>query len=347
MSTPAAEAPAYRALALQLVCDTVNGFDADAALQRRLATVERIARQVPASLAFLGRDTRLVVLPEYALTGFPLGDPVERWAATAASAPDGPEVERLGAVAQASRIHLAVNLYETDPFFPGLYFQASLVLGPTGDVVLRYRRLHSLFSPSPYDVWSRYLDRYGLDGVLPVARTELGGLAALASEEVLFPELARALALRGAEVFVHSTSEAGSPLLTPKDVAKRARAIENVAAVVSANSGGLRGIDIPAASTDGGSQVVDHTGAVLAQAGPGESMVAAAELDLAALRRARHRPGMANLLARVKTGLWAEIYAGLPGEPPDGLAGGAPDRPWFARRHAAVITRLQEMGAIT
>ena len=51
-------------------------------------------------------------------------------------------------------------------------------------------------------------------------------LACIASEEILYPEIARALALRGAEVFCHSSSEIGSPLATHKDVAKQARAFE-------------------------------------------------------------------------------------------------------------------------
>jgi len=53
---------------------------------------------------------------------------------------------------------------------------------------------------------------------------------------------ARAQARRGAEVFVHSPSEIGSPLATPKAVARRARAFENIAYVVSANTAGISGM---------------------------------------------------------------------------------------------------------
>ncbi|MFC4120299.1 hypothetical protein, partial [Nonomuraea zeae] len=75
------------------------------------------------------------------------------------------------------------------------------------------------------------------------------------------------------------------------------------------------------------------------QAASGESIVAAAELDLAALRRARRRPGMSNLPARVKTGLWAAEYARHRGEEPNGLAEAAPERNWFARRQREIIER--------
>lgn len=92
-------------------------------------------------------------------------------------------------------------------------------------------------------------------------------MAAVTPEEILYPEIARALVLRGAEVLLHSTSEAGSPALTAKDLAKRARAVENMAYVVSANTGGYLGADLPGNSTDGMSKVIDYLGEVKAEAG--------------------------------------------------------------------------------
>ncbi|MEV0997579.1 nitrilase-related carbon-nitrogen hydrolase [Nonomuraea sp. NPDC050202] len=319
---------AYTALALQVETRVGAGIG---------TAIDRIGVQVGGSKAWLGPELRLVVLPEYVLTGFPMGESTGQWRDRAALDPGGPEYRALGTIAADHDVFLCVNAYERDEHFPGLFFQATVIFSPAGEVVLRYRRLHSLFSPTPYDVWERYLEIYGIDGVLPVARTELGNLAVVASEEILMPELARALALRGAEVLCNPTSEASSPALTPKAVARRARAVENLAYVVSANSGGLTGIAIPGDSTNGGSEVIDHQGRVLAQAGPGETLVAAAELDLAALRRARLRPGMANLLSRVKTGLWAEEYARHDVERP---AEGVPDRAELRARQLAAIARL-------
>ncbi|MCF2531517.1 nitrilase-related carbon-nitrogen hydrolase [Yinghuangia soli] len=338
---------AYRALALQSQCRGINACDDKEARASIGAAIDRVDRQIGASLAFLGRDVRLVVLPEYLLTGFPMGEPIDVWARKAALDPGGPEYEALAAVAAAHDVYLAVSAYETDAHFPGLYFQASTIHSPAGECVLRYRRLHSMYSPTPYDVWDQYLDIYGPDAVLPVARTPIGALAAIASEEILYPELARALALRGAEVFVHSSAEAGSPQPTPKDVAKVARAVENLAYVVSANTGGHVGTDIPAASTDGLSKIVGFTGHVLAEAGSGESMVANAELDLAALRRYRARPGMGNLLARVKTALWADEYARHDVERPHSWNGAVPERRYFADRHAAALERLRAAGVLS
>jgi deaminated glutathione amidase len=341
---------AYRALALQVTCDAVNNADDPRATMA--ATIARLDRQISASKGFIGPDCQLVVLPEYFLTSFPLGDSIDAWAAKGAVEPGGHEETLLGAVAQRNRVYLSGNLYETDAAFPGLYLQSSLIWAPNGDIVLRYRRLHSLFAPTPHDLWDRYIDTYGVDSLFPVVQTELGSLACIASEEILFPELARALTMRGAEVLLHSTSEVGSPRQTQKDVGKLARAQENLAYVISANSAGIAGIDIPLASTDGKSQIVDYTGKVMVEAGTGESMVANAELDLDALRRYRKRPGMGNLLARNRFELWAGEYSRAVelrlGHPANNIdPSDVPGRPHFLSTHQQVIERLSSQGVLS
>jgi predicted amidohydrolase len=349
---PAAETLAYRALALQVACRAINRCPDRASARARMAeSVECVARHVRAAKGFLGQDVRLVVLPEYFLTGYPLGESIPEWADKAALAPDGPEYQALARIASDNDVFLSGNAYETDAAFPGIYFQASFVIDPAGQTVLRYRRLVSMFAPTPHDVWDRYLDLYGLDGVFPVARTSIGRLAAIASEEILYPEIARALALRGAEVLLHSTSEVGSPRLTPKDVAKRARAIENLAYVVSANTGGFQDADLAADSTDGMSKIVDYLGEVRIEAGFGESAVACAEIDLTALRRYRRRPGMGNLLARQRLELFAPVYGGAPVHPANTLLDAegrviTPQRAQFAATQREVIERLDRLGLV-
>lgn len=308
-----------------------------------------MGRQIRASKAFVGPALRLVVLPEYFATSYPLGDTIPGWAEKAAFAIDGAEYQALAKIASDNKVYLASNAYERDPHFPSLYFQACVVFDDAGSTVLRYRRLVSLFAPTPYDVWERYLDLYGIDGVFPVAHTPLGRLACVASEEILYPEIARALALRGAEVLLHSTSEVGSPELTPKDVAKRARAFENMAWVVSANSAGIVDLDFPAQSTDGMSKLVDDQGRVVAAAGVGESMVAHAEIDIAALRRRREQPGMGHTLSRLPR---EAIAAGLAPAPLNANAllvdGGVrvPQRADFMQRQRVTIERLKQAGVL-
>ena len=331
----------YKTLALQLTCQTVNSCQTrDETEVVMLKTIERIEQQIAASIGVLGRETLLVVVPEYFLTGPPMDETVEQWRAKAALEIDGRIYEALSAMVQRQQIYFSGNVYEEDPFFPELYFQTSFIMGPNGDVLLRYRRLNAMYIPTPHDVWELYLDAYGYDSLFPVVKTNIGNLACIASEEILYPEVARCLSMRGAEVLLHSTSEAGSPLMTQKNVAKLARAIENMAYVVSANSAGLVGSSIPGNTTDGGSKIVDPKGIVLAEAGYGESIVANADIDLAALREFRQRPAIGNLLARQRFELYAESYTKHSIYPPDTLLGQPAEKVHFTRTQQEVIKKL-------
>lgn len=299
----------YKALALQVACEAVNKVGTrKEAMDLMHSSIQRLDAQIRASKAFIGPDTRLVVLPEYFLTGFPMGESLEGWREKACIKMDGEIYEKLGIVAKKHDIFLSGNAYELDDHFPDLYFQTSFVIDPKGEVILRYRRLNSMFAPTPHDVWDQYLEHYGYEAVFPVADTEIGKLACIASEEILYPEVARCLMMRGAEIFLHSSSEIGSLVLSQKNVAKMARAIENMAYVVSSNSGGIANIDIPFSSTDGGSKIVNYEGLVLCEANTGESIVAHASIDLEALRHHRKRVAMANFIARQRFELYAPSY---------------------------------------
>ena len=336
----------FRALALQPPCHAVNDcVDTAAARDAIRAAIDRIHAETVASIRTAGSDVRLVVLPEYVLTGPPLTESIPEWAERAALAPDGVEYQRLADIARDAGVYLAVNNYETDEHFPGLYFQACVLFGPDGTVRYRYRRLNSMWSVTPHDVLDRYLEVYGEESLFPVADTEIGRIAPIASEEILYPEVARCFAVRGAEIFAHSSSEVASALLSPKNIAKRARAIENSAYVVSANTAGVFGTALPPASGDGGSQIVDFRGTVLAAATQGPSMAANAEVDLAALRAFRRRVAMDNMLARQRFEVYAPTYAGRTIHPANSFTG-VPDRGDFRRVQQSVIDRLAADGII-
>jgi deaminated glutathione amidase len=349
---PAApSATPYYALALQTTCHAINRCpDTDSARALMASNIARVRGQILAAKAFIGSDLRLVVLPEYFLTSYPLGDSLPSWSARAAIAAHGPEYTLMGAMCRDAGVYASGNAYETDAHFPGLYFQTSFIMDDQGDVILRYRRLISMFAPTPHDVWDRYLEIFGLDGVFPVATTPLGRLACIASEEILYPEIARTLALRGAEVLLHSSSEVSSPRLTPKDIAKRARAYENSAWLISANSAGIEGVDMPAESVDGLSKIVDYLGEVRAEAGQGETMAAHYGIDIAALRRHRARPGMGNMLSRQRLELFAGTYSGAvyPVNNMLDAAGQpiAPERAHFVDMQRKTLAALQAQGVV-
>ncbi len=336
----------YKALALQISCEAVNSCTTKAAVREKMfAAIDRIGRQVNASKAFIGQDLKLVVLPEYFLTGFPMGETIAGWKDKACIEMDGDVYDALNKLAATAEIFLSGNVYELDKNFPDLYFQTSFIISPDGGLILRYRRLNSMFAPTPHDVLNKYIEVYGKESLFPVAKTAIGNLACIASEEILYPEIARCMALNGAEIFLHSTSEVGSPLHTQKNIAKMARATENMAYVISANSAGINGCAIPANSTDGHSQIVNYEGLKICEAGYGETMVSNASIHIDALRHHRSRPGMSNFLSRQRFELFAETYTKMV-YPANSLADKQADRSHFINQQKEVIDQLKKKGII-
>lgn len=347
----------YLALPLQLSCKAINMLPSTAtARQQMLDTIAHCDRLIKGSMGFSatfsGNPVRLVVLPEYFLTSFPMGESIPAWIDKACLQVDGPEYEALSDIAQKNNIYLSGNAYECDPNFPQLYFQTSFIVNDSGDVVLRYRRLISMFSPTPHDVLDAYFSKYGADSLFPVVDTELGRLACVASEEILYPEITRAMAVNGAEVICHSSSEVASPRPTPKNIAKQARAYENMLYVVSANSAGIDNIPFPASSTEGNSQVVDYKGQVLAEASNGESMAGTAEIDIAKLRASRDTPAMTNTLARQRLELFGGVYSKQSIYPANNMLNKegeviVPDRSHFIECQKTAISRLKTINGKT
>lgn len=342
---------AYYACALQFRVDAVNRDTSTVSARARMrASIARIDQQLRGAKSWIGADLKLVVLPEYTLTSFPTRESIPEWLDKAVLSIDGPEYTALAEIAQRNAVFLAGSSYEADPKFPGIFFQCAWVIDPTGKVVLRYRRLISTLVPSPHDVWDAYLDAYGLDGVFPVARTSIGNFAAIASEEILYPEIARSHAVRGAELFLHSSSEAYTVTAPPKRIARLARAMENLAWVISANTAGIDNIDISIDSANGGSVIVDHLGNTVVAAGQGETMTANARIDLPGLREYRRRSGMGNLLSRLPYDAFQAGVAGLDIRRKNGLLKNGqvvvPARGYFREQQADSLARLVAAGVI-
>ena len=349
--------PLYTAGGMQVSCTAVNGCkDKESAFKVRMQTLEKIRTYVTTNVGFVrfynGSEVRVVVLPEYILSGFLLGESHQEWHEKACIRYDGPEYEFLGKLAQDLNIFLSGNVYEIDPNFPDLYFQTCFIIGPNGDVILRYRRLTSAFEMTPHDVLDKYLDLYGVEGLFPVADTEIGRLGCIASEEIMWPELVRAMCLRGTEVLLHPSSEPGSPKITDRQAARRARAMENHIYIVTSNTATIENSPIPPYTCSAHSCVVDYKGDTMAEAAAGgESMLAHAILDIDYLRARRRQGGMFNHFSRQLTDVYAMMYAKYPLHTgndllQDGKVLPHPNREWFRKRQDDLLERLTKNGLL-
>lgn len=227
----------------------------------------------------------------------------------------GPEIEQVQTLAAKRRIFIAANVYARDSRFPGRYMNTSFIVDRSGDIILKAYRLHSNHSHSPHDFLDEFLDKAGLEGLFPVAETELGGLAVVTARELNYPETTRAVVLRGAEVVLHISSDG----IVDRSI-KRARAIENEACVVSANAAGRKGIH---PSMEVGSCVIDWRGEVLAQLSQSDHGPCVGTVDVGGLRDKRraldfeYKSRGPNYLARMRVELFRDIYGRTTNFPPN------------------------------
>lgn len=337
---------AYTAVAIQRKTNPVNGMSRDAARESILKSIEKGKREIEAARHGAGDDAKLFLFPEFSFQGYPRTETFDEWIDLACIEPGGREYDHLSKVAQDLGVYIGGHTYEFDSKIPGVYFGVSWLIDDNGEMRLRYRRLNSMTSPSPYDVWDKFLEHYTMDDLLPVAKTDIGNIAAIPCQEIHFPELIRSLALRGAEILLHPTSEHRlRGQLTSFEIARRARAVENVMYIVSSNSAGFDG-DVPGANgNDGGSEIVDYRGSVMKKAGPGSTFNAQAEIDLSALRRRRSKPDVWNLLSRTQTKLWGEEYLSHDVVPPNAALqpGARLDRRFFKDKQIDIVANLYKL----
>ena len=262
--------------------------------------------------------SKVFVLPEFSLHGFAGGVSVDGWIEAACRVP-GPEVEQMGRIAKEAGAYIAFMVYEFMPDWPGRYWNTGVIVGPDGQVCHKYHKLYAQTTKTrPGDVYSEYTRRMGgPDALFPVLDTPFGRLGTLICYDINFPEVARCLSLRGAEILLHITSEPRAPWRTTTGgwtLARRVRAYENVAYLAMSNNGPVEGGTGPSDVCTGHSEIIDFNGQTIVIAETTNETMLTAEIDIEALRRRRARPyldyyaeGM-NFLAEVNTAIHAPIY---------------------------------------
>ena len=131
----------------------------------------------------------------------------------------GVETEAIAKKCREYDTWIVFGAYVRDPDWPGHVLSVTTVMDNKGEIVDKHWKARNikgvfpgfeLFTTTIYDVLDRYVEMYGRDAVIPVTRTPLGNIATSSAQRE--PELFRAMAMKGAEIFLRTASGGFSPL---------------------------------------------------------------------------------------------------------------------------------------
>ncbi|MFH4587992.1 N-carbamoylputrescine amidase [Vibrio alginolyticus] len=174
------------------------------------------------------------------------------------------------------------------------FFNSLVMIDADGTVLDNYRKSHIPDGPG-------YSEKYYFspgDTGFKVWQTKFGKFGAGICWDQWFPELARSLALHGAEAIFYPTaigSEPQDPTLDSRDHWQRTmqgHSAANLVPVIASNRVGTEVDDGIETTFYGSSFITDHTGAKITEAPREGETIIYAEIDLATTAKARHAWGL-------------------------------------------------------
>jgi len=210
---------------------------------------------------------------------------------------DGPAVKTVQFIAQEYSTHVVFGMAEREESTKRL-FNSSVLVAPDGKVA-SYRKVYlANFGPFEEGLY------FGRGDGLTLAETKLGKIGLLICYDAFFPELAKAYALRGADVLaIISASPATSKPFFDRILP--ARAIENALPVLYAN---LVGTELNIVF-QGGTQAIGPRGEDLGKAADFVESTVVSEVDLRDVKTARtFRPTLRD----TRKDMWEPVAPDVP-----------------------------------
>jgi len=221
--------------------------------------------------ALRGSSADLLVLPEFFATGYQFVSK-EEVAELSESVPDGETTEFLATLSREKGMYIVAGLPERDG---SKFYNSAVLTGPEG-FIGRYRKTHLFYEENlffaPGDAGFRVWD------------TPIGKIGVIICFDWFFPESARTLALKGAEVIAHPSN-----LVLPYcPQSMPVRCLENRVYAVTANRIGTEQRKEGEPLTFiGQSQITSPKGEILVRAGADEEILITADIDLSLARDKR------------------------------------------------------------
>lgn len=240
------------------------------------------------------RGAKLVLPPELFSGPYFCREEDEALFALARPTLEHPSVTAMQVLAGKLKVAIPTSFFERDGHH---YYNTIAMIGPDGEIQGTYRKSHIPDGPG-YE--EKFYFRPGNDGFkvwdVPGDNGKAVRIGVGICWDQWYPECARVMALKGAEVLLYPTAIGSEPYDDELDTSRMWRramighAVSNCMPVVAANRIGKEGQGDKGQSFYGHSFIADEWGDLVAEYGAEEEGVITATLDLA--RAAKHRAGM-------------------------------------------------------
>ena len=198
----------------------------------------------------------------------------------------GPSTEFYGKLAKDLGVVIVTSLFERRA--PGLYHNTAVVMEKDGSIAGKYRKMHIPDDPAYYE---KFYFTPGDLGFEPIS-TSVGKLGVLVCWDQWYPEAARLMAMKGADLLIYPTAIGWESTDTPEEkdrqlgawvISQRGHAVANGLHVVSVNRTGYE--PDPSGQTNGiafwgNSFVAGPQGELLWQASNDKEEIKVIETDI-------------------------------------------------------------------
>lgn len=232
-------------------------------LDKMIRYVEQITEQ---------DETDIIVFPELAVTGYECS---ELYQELAEPFPEGGSIKTMCELAKEKQVFLAFGFVEkAERDGKEVLYNSVALIDRNGVALGQYRKSHLVDGPETA-AFAKGTDYSVFD-------TEIGKIGIMICWDTAYPEVARILALKGAEIIL-APAAWEAPFDEDWDIVQCARSFDNVLYIASCNHVG----------TDreltffGRSKIVGPVGRTIVQAGSGEEVIRA-DVDLALLPELRN-----------------------------------------------------------
>jgi beta-ureidopropionase len=195
---------------------------------------------------------------------------------------DGPTVSRMREVAREHGIVLIVPWYEEEQ--PGVYYNTACVIERDGTIAGKYRKTHIPHVGPCF--WEKFYFKPGNLGY-PVFDTSVGRVGLIICYDRHFPEVARELGIKGAELVFNPSATVESLSRYLWELEQPAHAVANGFWMAASNRVGVEAPLNPA-KFYGSSYFCSPRGKIIAQASDSDDEVLVADLDLDEIREVRN-----------------------------------------------------------